>query len=152
MSTQSFETQYASERLIMNHPSWTISDYNQFFYNIEIGKVVQDNDSHYFIKNPEYEDDSDDDSSNSSLHYTTVMSDDEVDSDDDSDDDSKANGANGIWLEEEYDGTFKYRTQYYKDKFSKVVSQINTANSCIVPPSDWVEYANCPMLLLSPNT
>ena len=134
MSTQSFETQYASERLIMNHPSWTISDYNQFFYNIEIGKVVQDSDSHYFIKNPEYEDDSDDES------------------EDDSDDELVANGANGIWLEEEYDGTFKYRTQYYKDKFSKVVSQINTANSCIVPPSDWVEYANCPMLLLSPNT
>ena len=40
MSTQSFETQYASERLIMNNSSWTISDYNQFFYNIEIGMIV----------------------------------------------------------------------------------------------------------------
>ena len=123
MSTQSFETQYASERLIMNNSSWTISDYNQFFYNIEIGKVVQDNDSHYFIKNPEYEDDSDDES------------------EDDSDDELVANGANGIWLEEEYDGTFKYRTQYYKDKFNKVVAHINVGTRFLYPPSDWLKYA-----------
>ena len=46
---------------------------------------------------------------------------------------------------EEYDGVFKYKKSYYKEKFNKVVCHINTANGFIVPPSDWVEYVNDPM-------
>ena len=33
----------------------------------------------------------------------------------------------------------------HRSDYNEVVSQINTANGCIVPPSDWVKYVNCSM-------